>query len=107
MASSLLYAYTPELYPTSLRNTGSGLSYGVGRLANIAGPPIVAGIYGGAGYSWVFVYIAACWAVTAAAIWVLGPRTGDVSLEDLQRAAGVGNEKGAVPTSNEELSHGT
>lgn len=100
MFAALLYAYTPELYPTSLRNTGSGLSYGVGRLANIAGPPIVAGIYGGVGYSWVFVYIAACWGVTAIAIWVLGPRTGNVSLEELQPATGPGNEKSALSTSN-------
>jgi MFS transporter, putative metabolite:H+ symporter len=42
MFAALLYAYTPELYPTALRTTGSGLAYGVGRLANIAGPPIVA-----------------------------------------------------------------
>jgi putative MFS transporter len=106
MFAALLYAYTPELYPTSLRNTGSGLSYGVGRLANIAGPPIVAGIYGGAGYSWVFVYVAACWAVTGVAIWVLGPRTGDVSLEELQRTTEVGSENTALSTSDGELRHG-
>lgn len=90
MFAALLYAYTPELYPTGLRNTGSGLAYGVGRLANIAGPPIVAVIYGGAGYGWVFVYIAACWIATALAIGVFGPATGDVALEDLQAAAAAG-----------------
>ncbi|MCL2586033.1 MAG: MFS transporter [Streptosporangiales bacterium] len=85
--AALLYAYTPELYPTSLRNTGSGVAYGTGRLANIAGPFIVSAIYGGSGYPWVFVYIAACWACAALVIALFGPRTGDVALEQLQPAA--------------------
>jgi putative MFS transporter len=85
--AALLYAYTPELYPTAMRNTGSGLAYGVGRLANIAGPLIVAAIYGTVGYVPVFVYIAACWIVAAIAVGVFGPRTGDVALEDLQGRA--------------------
>jgi putative MFS transporter len=82
--AALLYAYTPELYPTSLRNTASGFVYGVGRLANIAGPLIVASIFGGAGYVWVFVYIAACWAIVAGAIGFFGPRSGQMRLEELQ-----------------------
>jgi putative MFS transporter len=89
MFAALLYAYTPELYPTGLRNTGSGLCYGTGRLANIAGPPIVAAIYGAAGYSWVFVYIAACWVAVSVTIGLFGPATGDVALEDLQAATGA------------------
>jgi putative MFS transporter len=82
--AALLYAYTPELYPTPLRNTGSGLCYGVGRLSNIGGPFLVSAIYGGAGYAWVFVYIAGCWALVAVAVAVLGPRSGGAVLEELQ-----------------------
>jgi putative MFS transporter len=82
--AALLYAYTPELYPTALRNTGSGLCYGIGRLANIGGPFIVSAIYEGAGYTLVFVYIAACWALVAVAVAVLGPRSGGAVLEELQ-----------------------
>jgi MFS transporter, putative metabolite:H+ symporter len=105
--AALLYAYTPELYPTGLRNTGSGLVYGVGRLVNIAGPPIVAAIFTRAGYSWVFVYIAACWAVTAVTIAALGPKTGDVSLEELQPAAAASSARAAVGApSDEELRYG-
>ncbi len=107
MFAALLYAYTPELYPTGLRTTGSGLAYGVGRLANIAGPPIVAGIYGGAGYSWVFVYIAGCWVVTGGTIALLGPKTGGVSLEELEHDAVTGAPSPALgATSNEGLPHG-
>jgi len=82
--AALLYAYTPELYPTALRNTGSGFAYGTGRLANIVGPLIVAAIFSGAGYVWVFVYISACWLVVAVAVGIFGPRTSAVALEDLQ-----------------------
>lgn len=88
--AALLYAYTPELYPTSLRNTGTGVAYGMGRLANILGPLIVAAIFDRAGYVWVFVYIAACWAAVALILAVFGPRTGAVALEDLQPSAAAG-----------------
>ncbi|WP_037069418.1 MFS transporter [Pseudonocardia acaciae] len=82
--AALLYAYTPELYPTAVRNTGSGFAYGVGRLANILGPLAVAAIFSGAGYAWVFVYIGACWLVVAAAIALFGPRSGQVGLEEFE-----------------------
>jgi putative MFS transporter len=82
--AALLYAYTPELYPTALRNTGSGFAYGIGRLANIVGPLVVAAIFTGAGYVWVFVYIGACWLVVAAAIGFFGPRSGRAGLEELE-----------------------
>jgi putative MFS transporter len=85
--AALLYAYTPELYPTPLRNTGSGVCYGVGRLSNIAGPFIVSGIYGSLGYAWVFGYIAACWAIVAVTVVALGPRSGGAVLEELQETA--------------------
>ncbi|WP_334172683.1 MFS transporter [Sinomonas sp.] len=79
--ATLLYAYSPELFPTGLRNAGHGLVYGTGRLANIFGPMIVAAIFAGLGYQAVFVYIAACWLVVAVAIAVFGPRTGRQPLE--------------------------
>jgi putative MFS transporter len=81
--AALLYAYTPELYPTEQRNSGNGLVYGLGRLSNIAGPLIVAAIFGAFGYQPVFVYIAACWAIVAVTIGVFGPRTGMRDLEQL------------------------
>ena len=101
--AALLYAYTPELYPTAYRNSGNGFVYGVGRLANITGPLIVASIFGSYGYSPVFVYIAGCWVIVAVTIAIFGPRTGKEHLEDLQRessetvrvAAAVGVPKSA------------
>jgi putative MFS transporter len=71
----LLYAYTPECFPTEARNTGTGASYGIGRLGNAIGPLVVASLFGSYGYTSVFVYIAVCWAVVAVLVTVFGPRT--------------------------------
>lgn len=81
--AALLYAYTPELYPTAIRNGGSGFAYGVGRLANMAGPFIVAALFSSLGYIWVFVYIAACWVIAAAVVGVFGPDTRKLRLEEI------------------------
>jgi MFS transporter, putative metabolite:H+ symporter len=71
----LLYAYTPECFPTAVRNTGAGVSYGLGRLGNAFGPLLVAYLFNNYGYTSVFVYIAICWALVAILITVFGPRT--------------------------------
>jgi putative MFS transporter len=71
----MLYAYTAECYPTEIRSSGTGFTYGVGRLANALGPLVIAFLYTSYGYQSVFVYIAACWAVVAVAIAAFGPRT--------------------------------
>jgi len=71
----LLYAYTAECYPTEIRNSGTGLTYGVGRLANVFGPLIVAFFFTRFGYTSVFVYIAAMWLLVAATIGIFGPLT--------------------------------
>jgi putative MFS transporter len=76
----LVYAYTPECFPTEIRNTGTGISYGVGRLGNTFGPLLVAYLFGHFGYLSVFVYIAVCWLLVALLIAAFGPRTKGRSL---------------------------
>jgi putative MFS transporter len=71
----LLYAYTPECYPTEIRNSGSGIGYGIGRLANGFGPLIVAFLFTSYGYKSVFVYIASTWLAVAFIIAAFGPKT--------------------------------
>jgi MFS transporter, putative metabolite:H+ symporter len=71
----LLYAYTAECFPTGIRNSGTGLTYGVGRLANAFGPLLVAFLYGHYGYDSVFIYIATTWVLVALAIGGFGPLT--------------------------------
>jgi len=74
--AALLYAYTPECFPTQVRNTGTGVSYGMGRLANgLVGPFIVAFLFQRYGYTMVFAYIAVCWALVAILVTTFGPKT--------------------------------
>jgi putative MFS transporter len=70
----MLYAYTAECFPTNARNTGAGLSYGVGRLGNAVGPLIVAFLFTNYGYRSVFAYIAVCWLLVALLVTAFGPR---------------------------------
>ena len=70
----MLYAYTAECFPTNARNTGAGLSYGIGRLGNAVGPLIVAVLYSTYGYRSVFAYIAVCWVLVALLVMAFGPR---------------------------------
>jgi MFS transporter, putative metabolite:H+ symporter len=76
----LIYSYTPECYPTEIRNSGAGLAYGMGRLANVIGPLIVAFLYSHYGYRSVFVYISAMWLLVAITIGGFGPFTKERTL---------------------------
>jgi putative MFS transporter len=71
----LLYAYTPECYPTAVRNSAVGLSYGAGRLSNAFGPLVVAFLFNHYGYTSVFVFIAGAWVMVGAVAGLFGPRT--------------------------------
>jgi putative MFS transporter len=73
--AALLYAYTPECFPTEVRNLGSGLGYGIGRLANAFGPLLVAFLFIHYGYTCVFVYIACTWMLVALIVGFFGPKT--------------------------------
>ncbi|HEY1155559.1 MAG TPA: MFS transporter, partial [Arthrobacter sp.] len=52
-----------------------GVSYGLGRLSNAAGPLIIAALYNGSGYQSVFIFIAGTWMFGAAALAIFGPAT--------------------------------
>jgi putative MFS transporter len=71
----LLYAYTAECFPTEIRSSGTGFTYGVGRLSGAFGPQLIAFLFTDYGYMTVFAYIATCWLVVAATIGLVGPLT--------------------------------
>jgi len=71
----MLYAYTAECFPTEIRSSGTGFTYGVGRLANTVGPLVIAFLFANYGYLSVFAYIAACWVIVALAVGSFGPMT--------------------------------
>ncbi|GAA3735452.1 MFS transporter [Streptomyces tremellae] len=76
--TALGYAYSPELFDTHGRSLGTGVSYGLGRLSNAAGPLIIAGLYNGSGYRSVFLFIAGTWLLGSVVLAVFGPRTKQV-----------------------------
>ncbi len=82
-----LYIYTSELFSTDVRSLGIGLTYGAGRITNVAGPFIVAALYGGLGYAAVFLFVAACYLFCAAAYGLFGPRTTGRPLETVSPSA--------------------
>lgn len=84
--SALAFAYTPEQYPTDVRNSGTGLAYGVGRLANVINPFIIAWVSDDFGYPYVFAYIAGAWVITAAIALAFGAKTTGRSLEAITAA---------------------
>lgn len=73
--TALAYAYSPEVFDTAGRSLGTGVSYGLGRLSNAAGPLIIAGLYTGSGYQSVFFFIAGTWLFGAVALALFGPKT--------------------------------
>ncbi|WP_417511852.1 MFS transporter [Microbacterium sp.] len=76
-----LYAVTPEIYPTSMRGTGSGWAAGIGRIASIIAPLLVPVVLGLGGAPMLFVLFALFFIVAAAAAWGLVDRRGQ-SLDD-------------------------
>lgn len=80
---AFLYAYTPEVFPTELRSTGSGLGYSAGRISNVIGPLAIPAIFTGAGYAAVFLFLAACWIIAGVTVALGGPETRGTRLEEV------------------------
>ncbi|WP_106813865.1 MFS transporter [Microbacterium timonense] len=76
-----LYAVTPEMYPTSLRATGTGWAAGVGRIASIVAPLVVPSLLLAGGAPVLFVVFAAFFVLAAAGAWGLVDRRG-AALDD-------------------------
>jgi putative MFS transporter len=84
-AWGIVYSYTPELYPTGSRGSGTGWATGVGRIGGIAGPYLVGVMIGvpGLGAVAVFSMFAAVLVVIAANVWLLGEETRGRSLDEI------------------------
>jgi len=80
---SVLYAYTPELYPTRSRATGAGFASSVGRIGSLAGPYIVGVLLPVAGQGGIFALGAASFVIAAFTVLLLGVETKGRSLEDV------------------------
>ncbi len=82
---SVLYAYTPELYPTRARATGAGCASAVGRLGSLLGPYLIGIILPSLGQGGVFALGASSFAIAALVVLVLGIETKGKSLEALSQ----------------------
>jgi len=80
---SVLYAYTPELYPTRARATGAGCASAVGRIGSLIGPALIGVILPTMGQSGVFALGAGSFALAALAVAVLGVETRGKALEEI------------------------
>lgn len=84
-----VYAYTPEIYPTEARASGSGWAAAFGRLGAFTAPlvvPVIYTAYGAqAGYTTVFILLTAVFALVSVVVAVLGKETMGKSLEEISK----------------------
>lgn len=76
-----LYAVSPEVYPTSVRGSGSGAAAGFGRIASILAPLSVPPIIGFGGHAMVFVVFGVAFAIAAVAALGLPETKGEALAE--------------------------
>jgi len=83
-AWGVIYTYTPEMYPTRFRASGSGWAAGFGRVGGILAPIVVAKILNGiAGYQAVFAMFTGVLLLAAVNILVLGEETKGKELDTI------------------------
>jgi putative MFS transporter len=80
---SALYAYTPELYPTAIRATGTGFASAVGRIGSLIGPYVIGVILPAAGQGGVFALGTGAFVIAALAVLTLGEETRGRTLESI------------------------
>ena len=84
-AWGVTYGYTPELYPTWLRGTGTGSAAAFGRIGGVLAPLVVGKLMGtwGGGFSAVFAMFAAVLVAGSIGVLALGEETKGRSLEEI------------------------
>jgi putative MFS transporter len=82
-----IYAYTPELFPTELRATGTGMASSIGRIGAIVSPIAVGWLYPRLGFAGVFGATTLVLLTGAAAVMVMGISTRGRSLEEISSDA--------------------
>ena len=80
-----LYTYTPELYPTRIRGSGSGVAASLGRFAGIFAPTLTPMLWENAGLWLPFIVFALAHIIAAFAVVVLGTETKKRVLEEIAR----------------------
>ncbi|MFL0267447.1 MFS transporter [Candidatus Clostridium radicumherbarum] len=82
-----VYAYTPEVYPTKARGSGTGWAAAVGRIGAIAAPYIVGLVYESngkeAGFTYVFIMLTIVFALVALVMAIAGIETKGLTLDEI------------------------
>ena len=78
-----LYAYTPEVFPTWVRATGTGLSSAFGRIGSITAPAIIGFFAAALGFGGVFTMTTVVLPVGVVVVLVFGLHTAGRGLEEL------------------------
>jgi putative MFS transporter len=82
-----VYAYTPEVYPTVARGSGTGWAAAFGRIGAFVAPlivPVIYSTYGEkTGYGYIFALLTGVFAVVAVVVALLGKETMGKSLEEI------------------------
>ncbi|WP_443662089.1 MFS transporter [Clostridium sp.] len=85
-----VYAYTPEVYPTRIRGTGTGWAAAIGRIGAIAAPYIVGVVYETkgkqAGFTYVFIMLTIVFAAVALVVAFGGIETKGKTLDEIDAA---------------------
>ncbi len=93
-----VYSYTPEVYPTDVRGSGTGWAAAFGRIGAFIAPfivPVVYSMFGEqTGFTAVFIVLTAAFAIVAIVIAVIGQETKGRSLAET--SAPVEQEKPAA-----------
>jgi putative MFS transporter len=81
--SALFHSYQSELYPTRIRSTGVGFTYGWSRFSAIFTSFVIVWLLHAGGVTAVFAGIAGAMVIVALVIGSLGPRTNRRPLEEI------------------------
>lgn len=81
---SVLYTYTPEQFPTSIRATGMGATSAFSRVGGILAPIVIGYIYPLYGFSGVFIMITTILIIGTLTVMILGQETKAKSLEEVE-----------------------
>jgi len=78
-----LYAYTPELYPTEIRGTGSGAAASFGRVVGILAPSLTGYLFSMSGLFGPFLAFSLVHLIASFSVLILGIETMKKTLEEI------------------------
>jgi putative MFS transporter len=92
-----IYAYTPELYPTTFRTTGMGVASAFGRIGGLSAPIVIGHTYNQIGFGGVFIITTVVLVTGALTVALLGISTAGKSLEEITVELGKSGVQGDQP----------